>query len=128
MTRKLRAWLPALVWAGVIFFLSSRAVLPGPRFPGFDKLAHAGAYAMLGALLAHAQVRSGLRSVWPLILGWAYGASDEIHQSYVPGRSPSAADWIADAVGVALGIFLFARWRARQSPVLASAAPPDSND
>jgi len=33
-----------------------------------------------------------------------YGVSDEIHQIYVPGRTPDSLDVVADAVGAALGV------------------------
>ena len=38
------------------------------------------------------------------------GALDELHQSLVPGRSAELGDWLADAVGVALGSFAFSRY------------------
>ena len=37
------------------------------------------------------------------VIAVAYAASDEWHQSFVPGRSPDAADWFADAVGALAG-------------------------
>ena len=40
-----------------------------------------------------------------LLFGMLYGASDEVHQLFVPLRSFSAADWLADICGVCLGIF-----------------------
>ena len=45
-----------------------------------------------------------------LALGTSYGALDELHQSLVPGRSAELGDWLADAVGVALGSFAFSRY------------------
>ena len=45
------------------------------------------------------------------VLGVLYGATDEIHQMYVPGRSPDVLDWFADAAGVAAACFLYTRWR-----------------
>jgi VanZ family protein len=45
-------------------------------------------------------------------LGVAYGASDEVHQAFVPGRSADPADWAADALGVLAGTFAYARLRA----------------
>ena len=43
---------------------------------------------------------------WPVLIGLVYAATDEIHQSFVPGRSPDAADWVADALGVVVGSFV----------------------
>lgn len=121
--RRFRAWLPALAWAGTIFFLSSRSSLPeGPELiPGFDKVAHFGAYALLGLLLAHAVRATGLPLVAAVALGWLYGASDEWHQSFVPGRSVELLDWVADALGVLAGVYLFKLWHARRR---RGEAPP----
>jgi VanZ family protein len=45
-----------------------------------------------------------------LLVVSAYGASDEWHQSFVPGRSTDVRDWIADTIGAALAIGLYAGW------------------
>ena len=41
-----------------------------------------------------------------LIIGIVYATSDEIHQSFVPGRSPQFTDVMIDTMGVTLGILL----------------------
>jgi VanZ family protein len=108
------SWGPAVLWAAVLFLVSARPDLPGAgwlsRIPGGDKLAHLGAYAVLGACLAWGQRRQrGGAPAAPgagallILVGALYGASDEFHQSFVPGRDASAADWIADLCGVTLG-------------------------
>lgn len=113
--RRLAAWLPALAWAGAIFVLSSRPTLPAPQLiPHADKAAHFVAYLVGGALLAHAVLASGAPLALAVALGWLYGASDEWHQSFVPGRSVDVFDWIADALGVMAGAYLYNRWRARR--------------
>lgn len=109
--KRLLPWTPALVWAALLFVLSSRQSLPGPGVQHADKAAHFAAYAVLGALLAFAAARTG----WPLAvaaaLGILYGASDEVHQMFVPGRSASVLDWLADVAGVLAAVYLYARWR-----------------
>ena len=117
------AWLPALVWAGVIFALSSRSTLPTPAlFPGFDKAAHFGAYALLGFLLARGAAASRLGPGWVLALGLLYGASDEYHQSFVPGRTVDAWDWVADALGVAAGLWIHRKLNARRTELSSDGA------
>ena len=111
MTR-VRAWIPAAVWAGVIFYLSSRPRLPGPELPGMDKAAHFAAYALLASLLIFATGRSRLPLAVAVVLALAYGVTDEIHQMYVPGRSPDVLDWFADAAGVAAATLVYVRRRA----------------
>ena len=94
------------MWAAALFFLSA---LPGLGAPEWvilnDKLAHAGAYAVLGATLAWGHYRSEGRwsHGWFLLAGALYGVTDEFHQMFVPGRSPDPADLAADLVGVLLG-------------------------
>lgn len=71
----------------------------------WDKVAHAGLYAVLGATLGYGK-RFAIPSPphWvPLGIGSVYGATDEWHQSLVRDRAPDVADWFADVTGVAVG-------------------------
>ncbi|HEX7238957.1 MAG TPA: VanZ family protein [Longimicrobiaceae bacterium] len=115
MTRAARGWLPALAWAAALFAASSRPGVPVPDAWGADKVLHFLAYALLGFLLARGASGSGLGARWPVALGWLYGASDEVHQHFVPGRSADPADWAADALGVLAGTLLCARLAARRA-------------
>jgi VanZ family protein len=103
-----------VLWAGLIFALSSVPDL-GTGLGGWDlvlrKLAHAGEYAVLGALLVRALGREPLA----FLLGSAYAATDEVHQLFVAGREGSPLDWLVDTVGVALGILLYTRWTASRA-------------
>lgn len=115
MTRRVLPWLPAVAWAATIYWLSSRPTVPAPEIPNVDKLAHFGAYAVLGALLAFAAFRTGVPVAAAVLIGVLYGASDEIHQMFVPGRSPDVLDWAADAAGVITACYLYTRWRSRRA-------------
>lgn len=75
-------------------------------------------YALLGTvLLLHIrqiQRRVAVRCpwLWAWAIGTLYAMSDEIHQSFIPERSPSAADVLLDSFGVLAGIIvLFCMWR-----------------
>lgn len=49
----------------------------------------------------------------------AFGAADEWHQRFIPGRSTELADWLADSAGAAVGAVAFAlvaRRRPRTAP------------
>ena len=105
----LRLWAPVVLWAAVIFALSSVSDL-GTGLGTWDlvlrKLAHAAEFAVLGALLLRAlrDERAALAA------GIAYAATDEVHQHFVPGRVGSPVDVAIDAVGVALGLLLWRRY------------------
>jgi VanZ family protein len=106
----LRLWAPVLLWAAVIFALSSLSDL-GTGLGTWDlvlrKIAHATEFAILGALLLRA-----LREELPaLALGIAYAASDELHQHFIPGRTGAPLDVAIDAVGVALGVTAWRQFR-----------------
>jgi VanZ family protein len=111
--RALRLWLPAVAWALVIFSLSSVPHL-GTDLGLWDtilrKLAHVFEYAVLGALLARALRRPGLA----FALAVLYAASDELHQTFVPGRHGSPVDVAIDSAGIALGILAWQRFGARR--------------
>jgi VanZ family protein len=91
-------------WMVLIYVLSSQPSLPTPElFPGEDLLAHAVFYAILGVFLARSlappRVTTWKRILLLTILVAAYGAFDEYHQSFVPGRDASAWDMLADGLG-----------------------------
>jgi VanZ family protein len=73
-----------------------------------DKLAHFGEYMILAFLLARAfcagnATPTSRRLVAALVAAAAFGLFDEIHQHFVPGRTASALDFAADAVGAMAG-------------------------
>ena len=111
-SRALTLWLPVLVWAAVIFTLSSIPSLSsglGVWDTVLRKCAHVTEYAVLGALL----YRAFEREAAALAAGIAYAATDEVHQHFVRGRHASPVDVGIDAVGVAVGMLLWLRVRPR---------------
>ena len=74
------------------------------------KAAHMTEYALLALLLLRAlsidrgDARRWISSAW--VLSVAYAASDEFHQSFVPGRNASVVDVLIDSAGAALGLLL----------------------
>ena len=104
---------------GVIFVLSGQPG-GGPLPYGIsDVFGHFVGYGLLGALVVRAiaaarwagvTTPAGVRA-W--IVSAAYGVTDEYHQSFVAGRTPSVLDWLADAAGAAAAIaavVVGARW------------------
>jgi VanZ family protein len=71
------------------------------------KLAHFSFYFILGLLVFNAMVRSGKKKIsWMILICVLYAISDEIHQSFVPGRGPSIIDVFIDSTGAITGIIL----------------------
>ena len=102
--------LPALLIAGVIWFLSSQSILPQPKgILGWDKLQHLAAFAVLAAAVglwvtpAFGKRRPVLSLLLTALVGSAYGVIDELHQYFVPGRDCNFWDWLADTLGAFLG-------------------------
>lgn len=104
-------WLLVLIWAGVIFRLSS---IPGkdlPQlFPFQDKAFHVIIYFILAGLII-AALKSGKGKpsdknlcVITLLSVLFYGISDEAHQMFVPLRSCSVWDLCWDVIGGGLAV------------------------
>jgi len=115
-------WLGVVAWAGLIFYISGIPRLStglGIWDLILRKFAHVFEFFVLTLLF----LRAGNGS-WPsmsvkakAILGGLfavlYAVSDEIHQSFVPGRGPSAIDVLIDTVGVILCILIYQfKWDA----------------
>jgi VanZ family protein len=110
LRRTVVAFLPAAIYAGILFALSAQPnplpFLP-PELLLQDKLLHGLAYTVLGALLVPGFRGAGCSARCAILLAVAlasvYGATDEVHQSFVPGRNADVLDWVADTLGAALG-------------------------
>ncbi len=111
-TRLLSTWTPVVLWAGLIFGLSSVPNL-GTDLGTWDlvlrKLAHFAEYAVLGLLLVRALGREPLAAA----AGVAYAATDELHQHFVRGRHAAFRDIAIDAADVLAGLLLARRFRWR---------------
>ncbi len=99
---------------GLIFGLSAQPSLPEVPDPLFDvllkKLAHMLEYAILylffwGALPADTPW-------WAWVLTVLYAISDEVHQTFVPGRNGWVVDVLVDGVGA--GLAALAVWHLQR--------------
>lgn len=107
MRRAFHYWAPLAAWMLVIFAASSRPSIPyQDDVP--DWFSHATEYAVLSALACRA-FTSG-RSLDARVAAAvfvacvAYGVSDELHQSFVPGRHADPWDVAKDAAGTLIGL------------------------
>jgi VanZ family protein len=107
--RVLSLWGPVVLVLALIFWFSA---MPDPGTPPggmSDKSAHFIAYAALGGSLIRALASgraSGVtrrRLLVAMLLATLYGVSDELHQHFVPGRTPDWLDVLADAAGAVAG-------------------------
>lgn len=105
-------WAPFVAALALGFWLSSLEQAAGSQLV-WDKVLHVIEFTGLGFLALRA-FHGGLRRpelaptlrAGTVIVLWAI--SDELHQSFVPGRDASALDVVADVIGfgVALGVVL----------------------
>lgn len=103
------AWWPVVAWATAILVATT---IPDPGTLGaggwpVDKVVHGVMYFVLGATIVRALRLSGRLTAGTLLLAVlaaaAFAGLDEWHQQWV-GRDPELADWVADAVGLTLGV------------------------
>ena len=132
-----------LAWAGLIFFFSTgwftgdrtgavllpllAAIFPDARPEELHawhmfirKLAHFTEYLVLSVLLYQAlrtdrqwRLRTALAA---LALAAAYAAVDELHQTFVMGRTGAPGDSLVDIIGATTGQGLIAAWARMRSP------------
>jgi VanZ family protein len=110
--RRARLWVPALLYMGAIFHLSSESnPLPSLTSHVWDKVLHLSEYAGLAFLLCRALAGEGLSwlaaAAVAVLATTLYGASDEWHQAFVPLRSSDIRDWFADSLGALIGATAF---------------------
>lgn len=111
LPRRASLWLPVVAWAALIFVASSVSGAStglGVWDEVLRSLAHFGEYAVLGILLTRA-----VPAAAAVPLGVLYAVSDEVHQSFVPGRAATVTDVAIDAAGVLAGVLAWRRWARR---------------
>jgi VanZ family protein len=138
MTRLLRAWWPAILWAAVIFSMSTDTfssehtasifspllhwLLPHLSDQQFNtihnfirKSAHFTEYFIFYLFLYRGVrgARTGWRWIWGLsawFVAAGYSALDEIHQAFVVSRTASAYDSLLDSIGALFGLAVLYLW------------------
>ena len=101
-------WLPVLLWAAVIFAVSSIPSLNsglGTWDYVLRKCAHMTEYAILAIL----SWRAVGRELPALAIASGYAVTDEFHQTFVAGRHGSPIDWAIDTIGALIGLAVL-RW------------------
>jgi VanZ family protein len=108
------SWSLCFSYMAGIYWLSSMSHINLPRsLLYYDFFLHALLYAILGGLLSWALLSSGAKNksyLWAVLIAILYGASDELHQAFVPGRIPDFRDLLADGLGSAIGAAFVYIW------------------
>jgi len=96
----------------------------------FDKVVHAGVFGLLAALGYLSFINLNPKStfsrspyLWSAIVCIIYGASDEIHQYFVPNRSSEVQDWFADVVGVLIMLLIIKYFLSKRYKMFHAATP-----
>lgn len=101
-------WAPALLVMAAIFAFSSLPSADIPKFDIWDTFVKKGGHMAGYALLAGAYARGLEGRPKALWLAWIfaviYALTDELHQTFVPGRHGSLLDVLIDATGAGLGL------------------------
>ena len=107
MTKFVKLWLPVIIWAAFIFYLSGIPHLKTNLAYDFAlrKIAHAVEYFILTFLLYRAFNGSFDLSIlylfiYPAGFSLLYAMSDEFHQRFVAGRNGSIRDVLIDSIGI----------------------------
>jgi VanZ family protein len=105
-----------LAWMLAISYWSHQSKLPidqpevAQLLMGLQhKLSHLIGFGGLGLIAVWALQGVPRVSVVAVVLACAFGALDEWHQSFVPGRKPGVEDWVFDTVSAALAIWCWTR-------------------
>lgn len=122
--------LPALLYMALIFWLSSR---PAPetvqRWPilGPIKLVHLVEYGILallwyGGLARYRDWGPRKTALIAILLTFAWGISDEIHQAFVPSRTGTAMDAFTDLLAACTAMALATFVRALKNKLCYKAS------
>ena len=111
--KTLLVYVPLTIYWLILIIATS---LPAPDLPsiGFnDKVNHFLAYFVLAVLLNLTFVFQrkfrflfDKAAIATILLCMIYGAIDELHQIYIPGRFAEILDWVADSTGAICGVLL----------------------
>jgi VanZ family protein len=109
--KKIIRFLPAIIWMSIIFYFSSgsTSAVPGDSTIRFLilKTFHLIEYAVLYFCFFIA-FNNSKKSIFTSYL---YAITDEIHQSFTPGREPRFTDTLIDLTGILIGFYLIKKYK-----------------
>ena len=116
--RRIKLWIPSIIWAIFIFYLSNQ---PGSNLPksgifaveGIDRIGHFLEFFIFALLAAYGIENDRknlglLKKIWFLILiSSLYALSDEVHQIPISERFFDIIDLIVDISGVVTFVIIY---------------------
>lgn len=114
IVRQLYAWLPVILWAGLIFRFSSGTIPLASVVYWQDFAVKKSGHVILFGILA-VLIYRGLRmekvdrkraAIWAVVLATLYGITDEYHQMFTSGRTSRIRDVFIDSLGSTLIILV----------------------
>jgi VanZ family protein len=106
-------------WMALVTYWSGQGTLPIDQ-PGVTNVLH-GLQHRFAHLLVFSLIALVARwafdgipraEIWAVLLTSAFGATDEWHQSFTPGRRPAIDDWVMDTAFAAVAVLAWGRLRA----------------
>lgn len=113
MKKFLKFWLPAIIWAGVIFTLSSIPDLESGLKQDFilRKIVHVLEFAILTFLIFRGLKQENLNikkiAIYSIIFAIFYALTDEYHQTFTLGREGSLKDVGIDGIGILIMVLVW---------------------
>lgn len=111
--RKYLIYYPLIIYWIILFILTSLPTGMAITTDVSDKINHFGAYGLLSVFLyssfyfqnKHLILKKN-PAFFVVLITSIYGALDEIHQMFVPGRSAELLDWLADFSGSIVAVLI----------------------
>jgi len=109
----LLVYLPLIFYWIILFTLTTLPAQSVPSVGVSDKLEHLLAYFVLSILLyltllfqRKSVLLKNYAMLFTILIVFAYGIIDELHQLMIPGRSCELLDFLADMIGGIIGIII----------------------
>jgi VanZ family protein len=130
-TQRAARLLVLVAWMALITWWSGQGNLPIDQpavanvLHGFQhRLAHLVSFALVGLLARWSFDGLPRAALLAVLLTSLFGATDEWHQSFTPGRRAAVDDWALDTAAAWLALYLVDRVRAtRLQPYLRALTP-----
>jgi VanZ family protein len=129
-------FLPLVAWMALVTYWSGQGNLPIDQpavanvLHGFQhRIAHLAAFGLVGLLAWWAFAGVPRAALLAVLLTSVFGATDEWHQSFTPGRHSGIDDWAWDTACAVIGLFVWTRlettrwhtWLRPLAPVVVGA-------